>query len=297
MNHARGPLHCGVCGWKERLMGEKSWNIWKDLSRLVLRLPRPYQWYFFGHEWSPESKGQDSCMIMGEKGIRFLIVPSIISGGFFFGDPRDLLPGLHSDGWLVQAGSILSHLAVPREKWSSSAIFTGFTLLLCSDAKEEIDDWSEELSLPCYLFLPPPPQLPNGAPDIETWLRGENLYYYSYDPEGGSVIAEQEYIALGLPSYTSEAYVDYAYWEADAYDFMEQWQKAKGFDYSTSDYAESLGFKIFKGIPEDELRFEDLVGLHSEEVLADNLMDVDSDIGNTSNHYDSSSEVEMDVDG
>ncbi|KAL0062308.1 hypothetical protein AAF712_010792 [Marasmius tenuissimus] len=206
------------------------------------------------------------------------------------------------------------------------AIIEGFTLELSSDAgkwfEAEHDDWNEDPNSPCYLFLPPPPKLPNGAPDIETWLHGENLYYYSYDPEGGSAITEEDRITLGLPSYTSSAHVEYVHWEADAYDFMEQWQKAKGFDYSTADYAESLGFTILEGIPQAEVRFEDLIGVHYEgaaspspltrsqgtdiglfiwdlpEVLPDDLMNVDSEFGNTKHDCNSSSlEAGMDVDG
>ncbi|KAK1234166.1 hypothetical protein PQX77_002631 [Marasmius sp. AFHP31] len=182
-----------------------------------------------------------------------------------------------------------------------TAIIQGIKLDLSSDAKErfeaEHDDRHESPSSPCYLFFPPPPTLPNGAPDIETWLRGENLYYYSHDPEGGSAITEQDRIALRLPSYTSQVYMDYVHWEADAYNFMEQWQKAKGFDYSTPDYAESLGFTIHEGIPQDEVCFEDLIGAHREEVLVDDLMDVDSELGNTRGNCDpSSSDADMDVD-
>ncbi|KAK1218202.1 hypothetical protein PQX77_019125 [Marasmius sp. AFHP31] len=201
------------------------------------------------------------------------------------------------------------------------AIVEGIRLDLSSNAKKsfeaEHDDWNEDPDSPCYLFFPPPPKLPNGAPDIETWLCGESLYYYSYDPEGGSAITEQERIAFGLPSYTSKVRIQYVFWEADAYDFMEQWQKAKGFDYSMPDYAESLGFSILEGIPEDEVRFEDLIGACSEgkapssllahnqvtdmdyivylpEVLADDSMDVDSEFGSTRDTCNSSmSDVDM----
>ncbi|KAJ8079927.1 hypothetical protein PM082_016752 [Marasmius tenuissimus] len=152
-----------------------------------------------------------------------------------------------------------------------TAIVKGFTSQLSSDANQsfeaEHNDWNEDWGskLPCYLFVPRPPKLPNdGAPDVETWLRRGIFYYYSYDLEGGSAITEQECIALGLPSFTSEVCIDYVYWNTDAYDFMEQWQNAKGFDYSTADYEKSLGFTILEAIPRDKLRFEDLIGAHCE---------------------------------
>ncbi|KAK1231248.1 hypothetical protein PQX77_005632, partial [Marasmius sp. AFHP31] len=126
----------------------------------------------------------------------------------------------------------------------------------------ELEDFDEDFNPPCYLFVRPPPQSSDGAPDIETWLRGENLYYYSYDPEGGSAITEQECILLGLPSLISSFQMEYVHWDIEAYDFMEKWQRAKDFDYSTIDYAKSLGFPILEmTIPQDLGNFENLMGM------------------------------------
>ncbi|KAK1226645.1 hypothetical protein PQX77_010380 [Marasmius sp. AFHP31] len=326
-----GPIHRGVCDWKGRLMAEESWTTsWnsRNFSRLVPKLLPSDQWHStctYGFMLDE----QDQCRLTGKGGMRLHIAHSINSAGFFFQRPTNNFPYYTiREGWLAQAGHIFRSLRVSREKWSSfAAIIQGFSLRLSSDARElfgtEYTNCNEFLGLPCYLFLPPPPKLPNGAPDIETWLRGENLYYYSYDPEGGSAITEQERIALGLPSYTSQVQVEYAHWEADAYDFMKQWQEAKGFDYSTPDYAKSLGFTIFEGIPQDKLRFDDLIGAHYEgilppsplarrqgtnvspssvdcdlpEVPADDSMDVDCELGNARGDcIPSSSDVDMDVD-
>ncbi|KAK1223135.1 hypothetical protein PQX77_013989 [Marasmius sp. AFHP31] len=328
VKHNMGPIHRGVCDWKERLMVEEPWTTnWdsdSDLSRLVLK-SSSFDWRIYGHMRSSalnERAHPPDFTVKGE--MRLLTADIINSAGFCFIHEQQRHICVQ---WPAQAGWIFGRLGVPREKWSSSAIMEGLSLELSSDAKKwfvtEYDDWDEDPGLPCYLFVPQPPKLPNGAPDIETWLRGENLYYYSYDPEGGSAITEQECTALGLPSYTSQVQVEYAHWEADAYDFMEQWQEAKGFDYSTPDYAKSLGFTIFEGIPQDELRFDDLIGAHYEgilppsplarrqgtnvspssvdcdlpEVPADDSMDVDCELGNArGDRILSSSDVDMDVD-
>ncbi|KAK1221181.1 hypothetical protein PQX77_016018 [Marasmius sp. AFHP31] len=305
LNFEIRPIHRDICDWKERLMAEESWTTsWdsRNFSRLVPKLLPSDQWHSTC-TYGPWLDEQDQCEPTGKGGMRFHIAHSINSAGFFFQRPTNNFQYYTiREGWLAQAGHIFRSLRVPREKWSSfAAIIQGFSLEISSDARElfgtEYTNCNEFLGLPCYLFLPPPPKLPNGAPDIETWLRGENLYYYSYDPEGGSAITEQERIALGLRSYTSEVQIRYVYWEADAYDFMEQWQEAKGFDYSTPDYAESLGIRIYEGIPQAELRFEDLVGTHCEEVSADDSMDVDSEFGNTTDDCESSpSGADMDVD-
>ncbi|KAL0062305.1 hypothetical protein AAF712_010789 [Marasmius tenuissimus] len=117
--------------------------------------------------------------------------------------------------------------------------------------------------------------MPDSTPDIETWLRGENLYYYSYNSEGGSAMTEEERILLGLPSLTSDVRADYLQWDDNAYEFMEKWQKAKGFDYTTADYAKSLGIPDLSANPQEERCFEDMTD--SPDVLKEDPMDVDSD--------------------
>ncbi|KAK1226640.1 hypothetical protein PQX77_010375 [Marasmius sp. AFHP31] len=112
------------------------------------------------------------------------------------------------------------------------------------------------------------------TPDIETWLTRENLYYYSYDPEGGSAITEEEHISLGLPPLISHVDTDYLQWDNNVYNFMEKWQKAKGFDYTTVDFAKSLGIPDILANLQGERSFEDLTD--SPDILEADGMDVDS---------------------
>ncbi|KAK1219693.1 hypothetical protein PQX77_017588 [Marasmius sp. AFHP31] len=178
--------------------------------------------------------------------------------------------------WLSQAGWMFSRSGISRRDWESCSLYlsshspsfgiiTGIELQLTTvDQRRpfELEDFDEDFDPPCYLFVRPPPKSSDGAPDIETWLRGENLYHYSYDPEGGSAITEQECILLGLPSLISSFQMEYVHWDIEAYDFMEKWQRAKGFDYSTIDYAKSLGFPILEmTIPQDLSNFENLMGM------------------------------------
>ncbi|KAK1215337.1 hypothetical protein PQX77_022062 [Marasmius sp. AFHP31] len=197
---------------------------------------------------------------------------------------------------------------VMTNMWKS-CIITGFTLHLSVDDEESIkleDLVDEESSSPCYLFISRPPQSPGCVPDIETWLRAENLYYYSYDPEGGSAITEEDQFSLGLPSFTSEVCARYASWGTEVYDFMARWQKAKGFDYATTDYAELFDLPILRVVPQDIISFEDLMwGGYEDAAVSsgslqayseDNLMEVDSEFADTSDDRGSSSpDVDMDT--
>ncbi|KAK1221178.1 hypothetical protein PQX77_016015 [Marasmius sp. AFHP31] len=140
--------------------------------------------------------------------------------------------------------------------------------------KQQRRNSPKEPDPPCYLFVLPLPQCPDSTPDIEAWLCGENLYYYSHNPKGGSSITKEECISLGLPPLISNVEADYLQWDNNAYDFMEKWQKAKGYDYTTADYAKSLGIPDLLANPQGKRQFEDLTD--SPDVLEADAMDVDS---------------------
>ncbi|KAK1223562.1 hypothetical protein PQX77_013566 [Marasmius sp. AFHP31] len=176
--------------------------------------------------------------------------------------------------WLPQAGQIFTHYEISRSEWESCRFITEITLSLRGPYGQQGRNNTTKLDPPCYLFILPLPQCPDSTPDIETWLRGENLYYYSYNPKGGSAITVEECILLGLPPLTADVDASYLQWDNNAYDFMEEWQKAKGFDYTTADYAKSLGIPDLLARPQEERHFEDLTD--SPDVLEADLMDVDS---------------------
>ncbi|KAK1218201.1 hypothetical protein PQX77_019124 [Marasmius sp. AFHP31] len=180
------------------------------------------------------------------------------------------------EDWLPQAGQIFTHFQVPRREWKSCRFITKimFILRYLGQPKQQGKN-PKKLNPPCYLFVLPLPQCPDSTPDIETSLRGKDLYYYSYNPKGGSPITKEECILLGLSPLTSNVRADYLQWDNNTYDFMEEWQKAKGFDYTTADYAKSLGIPDLLARPQEERHFEDLTD--SPDVLEADLMDVDSD--------------------
>ncbi|KAL0062301.1 hypothetical protein AAF712_010785 [Marasmius tenuissimus] len=218
--------------------------------------------------------------------------------------------GCLSRWWLLCVKVALLHRPILEHNLGKS-IITGFTLQLTIDDEESNapeDLAGEEFDSPCYLFVSRPPKSPGCVPDIETWLRDEDLYYYSYDPEGGSAITKEEQLSLGLPRFTSEVCARYACWGTEVYDFMARWQRAKGFDYTTTDYAEVFDLPILRVIPQDIISFEDLMwggyedadkAVSSGSLQAyseDNLMEVDSEFADMSDDRSfSSPDVDMDA--
>ncbi|KAJ8079967.1 hypothetical protein PM082_016793 [Marasmius tenuissimus] len=308
-----GPFHRGMQLWREQLKADR-WTAWGEPFPLKRVLEIPV------HAWTHKSRYATYGRILPPRAVRNITQ----SGGTRFTFTRRLravqfkfterLTGdrftPRQELWLTQAGWVFSRLGISRGDWASCSIATLIELRLTaadSFKPEDLEDLLEDFDPPCYLFVPPPPQLPDGAPDIETWLREENLYYYSYDSAGGSVITEGERISLRLPSFTSEFCVEYVYWDTEAYDFMEKWERAKGFDYNTMDYAKSLGFPIFDvTIPQDQGHFEDLIdssGIIKMDIDADMVEDTSRevsedgqiDLGRT-NLDDSSSDMDVDID-
>ncbi|KAK1219691.1 hypothetical protein PQX77_017586 [Marasmius sp. AFHP31] len=111
----------------------------------------------------------------------------------------------------------------------------------------------------CYLFVLPPPQLPDTSPDLAAWRRtpAERLCYWSLDPTGDSKMPEAQRIALDLPSFHQRIFpLKHAHWKAEVYDLARQWQEVQGFDPTTTDFTRSMGFPILEIFPQDENRFE-----------------------------------------
>ncbi|KAL0571208.1 hypothetical protein V5O48_010758, partial [Marasmius crinis-equi] len=113
---------------------------------------------------------------------------------------------------------------------------------------------------PCYLFILPPP-----------WCQDQSCYYWSVDPHGESVMSEEQRTLLGFPSFTESFFTHCLNYRAEVYDFIQQWQKAKGFDPTTTDFARSMGLPIFEMLPQDEDRFRSLTedddGMHNVQLF------------------------------
>ncbi|KAK1215859.1 hypothetical protein PQX77_021511 [Marasmius sp. AFHP31] len=174
--------------------------------------------------------------------------------------------------WLSQAAHVFNVLRTPREEWEDYALFPNDGVRLCLD--KDIDHTctpfeccqcvdTQKIDAPeCYLFVLPPPQLPDTTPDVAAWCRtpAESLYYWSLDPTGDSKMPEAQRVTLGLPRFHQSIKTSGPIcWKAKVYDLMQQWQEVQGFDPTTTDFAHSEGYPILEILPQNENRFEDCV--------------------------------------
>ncbi|KAF9257173.1 hypothetical protein L218DRAFT_134387 [Marasmius fiardii PR-910] len=155
--------------------------------------------------------------------------------------------------WLTQAFSFFNALNIRRSKWPDCAMIHSINLDLIPTTFDFSVPAGSSIKFepPCYLFLTAPPQFPDSTPDLYTWMLGKDLYYWSSDPEGHSIMPESQRESLGLPSFIPDAWAEYYTWDSDMYDVICAWQEKKNFDPTTTDFTASLGYPIFQHISSD----------------------------------------------
>ncbi|KAI3621210.1 hypothetical protein WG66_014494 [Moniliophthora roreri] len=155
--------------------------------------------------------------------------------------------------WLAQAHSIFSQLGVHEDEWKKYSIVDGFRLNLSTYRKRNVGIASNE-SDP-YLFVRP---IPRPSDDETTWRSWtESTYFWSLDPSGEEEMLESTRVSLGLPSFRPEINLWYKHWNFETYKVIEKYQRFKGFDPKTTDYARSLGYPLIQ-VVRDEDRFQEL---------------------------------------
>ncbi|KAJ8080106.1 hypothetical protein PM082_016934 [Marasmius tenuissimus] len=170
----------------------------------------------------------------------------------------------YSAAWLCQAVHVFHILGIPREEWEDFALLPDYSMLLSLRPfghAQSHRNFDHRFDPPYYLFVLPPPQLPDTTPDVVSWNRAPagSLYYWSVDPDGNSRMSEAHHMALGLPCFRNSADLFQVSWKAEIYDLVRQWQEAKGFDPTTTDFARSMGHPIVEILPQDDNRFDTFV--------------------------------------
>ncbi|KAG7087973.1 hypothetical protein E1B28_012013 [Marasmius oreades] len=202
--------------------------------------------------------------------------------------------------WFSQSCSIFSAMNIPRHEWSDCTLFDLISLMLRIDPKTldhkgdtefiASDRVPNHLETQSYLFVLPPPQAVDNSPDVITWISGKDLYYWSSDPDGQTIMPESQRVRLGLPSFVPRAQGVYHAWGTDTYDLIRAWQEAKGFDPSTTDFARSLGHPIMEPVFSNPMDGGDVERFRA--------LSEDTDVPSytTLKVYDTSNEGAMDVD-
>ncbi|ESK87948.1 hypothetical protein Moror_10862 [Moniliophthora roreri MCA 2997] len=102
---------------------------------------------------------------------------------------------------------------------------------------------------PIYLFLHP---LPMSVSEFMSWMDG-HFYFWSFDETGQSQMSEEECERWRLPVLTSQVRetilqtsIMLQSWSTHVYTTLRDWQKARGFDPATSDWARHMRYPEFE---------------------------------------------------
>ncbi|ESK87083.1 hypothetical protein Moror_11924 [Moniliophthora roreri MCA 2997] len=114
---------------------------------------------------------------------------------------------------------------------------------------------------PVYLFLHP---LPISVSGLVSWIEGQP-YFWSFDETGQSRMSEEECERWRLPVLTAsthqvESFVRLVSWPTYVYTTLQDWQKARGFDPATSDWARELGYPEWGVVGTRKVREQKKVG-------------------------------------
>ncbi|KAL0068189.1 hypothetical protein AAF712_004849 [Marasmius tenuissimus] len=102
-----------------------------------------------------------------------------------------------------------------------------------------------ERHAPYYLFIRPLIYLSDGFPDLTSWTTSAPMrppYYWSLDSAGRVALSDTECSALGLPLLLPSCDLKYRTFQPEVYDFVGRFLEAKGFNPTSTDFAESLGY-------------------------------------------------------
>uniref|UniRef100_A0A0W0FR71 Uncharacterized protein n=1 Tax=Moniliophthora roreri TaxID=221103 RepID=A0A0W0FR71_MONRR len=171
------------------------------------------------------------------------------------------------DGWLSQSSCAFDALET-TERQESLFVVNPYWLGLRSTQHEydtydgpsasfDLCDAAEEISA-VYLFLYPPPMT---LSESASWMGG-HTHFWSFDKTGHSRIPEVEWKRWDLPVLTPDtSIVCLRSWPTHVYTTLRDWQIARGFDPSTSDWARHVGCPELEiiGAEKKKSRFEELV--------------------------------------
>ncbi|KAF9254301.1 hypothetical protein L218DRAFT_886561 [Marasmius fiardii PR-910] len=158
--------------------------------------------------------------------------------------------------WFTQAHYIFATLNIPQDDWEDYGRVNEISLALSVPTTQERSSSSSDDHLLYHLFVHPFSRLSNGLPDVPSWTSGTGLYYWSTDPDGHSAMTEEKCVTQALPSYVPKVLFSRS---LEDYDFMQDFQEAKGFDPTTMDYRCSLGLPILDVLYPGEGQFEVIV--------------------------------------
>ncbi|EEB89689.1 hypothetical protein MPER_12186, partial [Moniliophthora perniciosa FA553] len=160
-------------------------------------------------------------------------------------------------GWLSQFSHVFDFLKTTGHQENFFVVCPPQQLELRSAPREydELLAFSDAVkeTRPIYLFLYP---LPMSILELISWI-GRHTHFWSFDEDGRSRIPAKEWERWGIPILTldTQYYTTLCSWPTHIYTALRKWQISRGFDPSTTDWAQECGYPKFDIIGAKESRW------------------------------------------
>ncbi|KAI3619102.1 hypothetical protein WG66_012784 [Moniliophthora roreri] len=153
-------------------------------------------------------------------------------------------------GWLSQSSRVFNAVEITEGKEKFFTVDSPYLKIQSTRHPTASDTLCDDEHLieetpptPIYLFLCP---LPISVSELVSWIEGQP-YFWSFDKTGQSWMSEEECERWGLPVLTpstrwSDDSVQLVSCSTYIYSALQDWQKARGFDPATSDWARELDY-------------------------------------------------------
>ncbi|KAK1219298.1 hypothetical protein PQX77_017987 [Marasmius sp. AFHP31] len=148
--------------------------------------------------------------------------------------------------WMAQAWSVFGARGISME--DDLSVYHLLFHRASLSGRLSYSEARRQFQKPIYLFVRP---LPFDLDDGRT----SSVHFWSFDEDGHSPLSRNLCLDFGLPTTFGISQFSWSCsWSSDAYDSLRQYQILRGFDPSTADFAQSLGFdkNIFQPLSDSD---------------------------------------------
>ncbi|KAL0565708.1 hypothetical protein V5O48_016311 [Marasmius crinis-equi] len=143
--------------------------------------------------------------------------------------------------WLSQAWSVFDAIGVSLDDDLDEYRLYAAVLHLEGDLPQSASECQLRRQQPIYLFV-----------------RRRDFHFWSFDADGRTSLSTDMCCHLGLPVVLEERFYDTAYtWSNETYKAIRQYQIDRGFDPTTTDFAQSLEYPVYRIVPDDPAQCEE----------------------------------------
>ncbi|KAJ8089511.1 hypothetical protein PM082_014767 [Marasmius tenuissimus] len=186
--------------------------------------------------------------------------------------------------WLSQAGRVLHARGVSMEDDREDFKLVYRKACLDGDIDPSPSKCRQRRQQPIYLFLhPPPPDLLDG--------NTSSLHHWSFYEDGQPQLSPETCHDLGLPfdlNFQNWGFKSFS-WSIDRYKSLHRYQLLRGFDPTTTDFAQHLGYHHVFQPQHDNDRFEDVCEDQTTACL-ENCADLDRSVVGVGSEYQSTTQ-------